>query len=142
MKNKAIISALLLAACGGGAYYHGTVVPYSNYNEAKYTSTSKSLSQKWALEDAQLYCNGGQKIEGQPNRPFKVVEQVTTDYAGLLGEQTDKAVSTAATAGAVGLLAAGAIKKDKKLALAGVGTAVAGSAVKGEYTTTIKFVCK
>ena len=138
MKNKIVLLSIMLAGCG--AYYHGTVVPYEKYNEARYTNTDKSLAQRWALDDAQLYCNGGQS--GQPNRPFKVVEQMTTDYNGVFGEKTDKAVSTVANAGAVGLLAAGAIKKNKNLALAGVGTSVASNAVKGEYTTVIRFVCQ
>jgi len=142
MQTKNIFALAFLAGCGG-AYYHGTVVPYEKYNEVSYTNSNKSYSQKWALEDAQLYCNGGVKPEnGQPNRPFKVVEQMTTDYDGVMGEKTDKVVSNVAGAATAGLLVAGAVKKDKKLALAGAGTGLAAAAVKGEYTTKIRFVCQ
>ena len=141
MQTKNLLPLLLLAGCG--AYYHGTVVPYTSYNEVTYSNTNKTYSQKWALEDAQLYCNGGSNPEkGQPNHPFKVIEQVTTDYDGLTGEKTDKVVSGVASAATAGLLVAGAVKKDSKLALAGVGTGLAAGAVKGEYTTKIRFVCE
>lgn len=140
MNKSIILSLLFLVACG--VYYHGAVTPYQDYNEVSYTNKDKSYSQKWALADAQLWCNGGVELpDGTANKRYTVISSETT-YSGIMDENTDKVVQTVAGVASTAVIVAGALKKDKNVIAAGAGTGLVTGAAKGDYTTIIRFRCQ